>query len=237
MSDVNPTAPEVKPPTVHVLPPGLGRLAAHAGTEGRFALGAVQVRFPSADTFVAEATDTKHLVRIEGPTVVPAAEFPDVPGLSAAPNGAAKALVPATSWAKAFKSATSIKCRGSNKALGAVACVTGTERTTFAATNLEQFVCETTFNVTGKFPDSDTIVSKTVRETKGGAGVAKVAFDPKLLIDILRTAETALGDIDNRVEMSFPIDKDGKPTVKAVLITAQNNTDGRKMTALLMPLS
>ena len=69
-----PVAPPA--PTLHLLPLCISRLAEHAdvrGSSSRFALNGVLVEFKPDNTFTAVATDTKHLVHVEGQRGLPAA--------------------------------------------------------------------------------------------------------------------------------------------------------------------
>ena len=74
---------------MHLLPTNLGKLADLTEKyDGCFALSNVRLRVHGDNTFTAEATDTKCLLRVTGPCVAPADQFPDcVPGLTTAPNG------------------------------------------------------------------------------------------------------------------------------------------------------
>jgi hypothetical protein len=51
----------------------------------------------------AEATNGKYLGVVSGPMPDAPADFPSWGGLDSAPSGAARALIPAASWAEAFK--------------------------------------------------------------------------------------------------------------------------------------
>ena len=244
----------VKRPTVHLLPANLGRLAAHADSRSstaKFALETVDVRFLPDGTYTADATDTKQLVRISGPCVV-CEDYPTdrVPALAHAPNGELGARVSAPAWAKAFAGAKKIK----RAASGAVACVTGKDVTTFAASNLDgDSLCETSANTQGKFPPVTDILDKTAREcgdkrdraTFGAlieAGKIDAAFeyatrapitfavDPVLLGEILKTAATIQEKGACRVEVSV-----SAPT-RAILITARG-ANGQNMVSIIMPLT
>jgi len=80
---------------MHLLPTNLGQLANLTESDGRFALSNVRLRVHGDNTFIAEATDTKVLLRVSGPCVAESGDFPDgVPGLATAPNGKLEALIP-----------------------------------------------------------------------------------------------------------------------------------------------
>lgn len=163
-------------PTVHLLPPNLGRLAAHTddGT-ARFALNTVHVEFDRS-RFTAAATDTKVLVVVEGACDEDREkEFPEIPALLAAPNGATKALVPAAAWDKAFRTASKIRHVRKVTPMRNLACVVGDVVTSFAATNGEVTDFAQTANAVGKFPPFRDIFEKTEKRTAGGADVDKIA--------------------------------------------------------------
>src|SRR5580698_289464 len=100
---------------MHLLPTHLAALAdvAAKSQTGRFALETVHLRVHGDNTFIAEATDTKVLLRVSGPCVGPADEYPEHHAMTAAPNGKMGALIPASVWAKAFGSVAKVtKKRG-----------------------------------------------------------------------------------------------------------------------------
>src|SRR5580698_4478726 len=90
---------------MHLLPTHLAALADVSdkkGAGGRFACAAVQLCVHGDNTFIASATDTKVLLRVYGPCVGPAEEYPDHPGMTTAPNDCSEALIPADACSKAF---------------------------------------------------------------------------------------------------------------------------------------
>jgi hypothetical protein len=197
-------APAPETPAVHLLPLNLGRLAEHAGDgrASRFALDGVLVEFLEGNRYAATATDTKVLVRVEGDCAAHPDEFPlsCVPALAHAPNGASKALVPARAWRESFKKAKSLTRKTRQTALRSLAVVVHEQVTTFAATDSEAAVCESTPNLTGKFAPYQDILEKT---RKDGPCRLRVAVDPRMLAQLLQTAAEFAGDECHRVEFEF----------------------------------
>jgi hypothetical protein len=212
-------------PTVHALPRNLGRLAEHTARDGgRFCgMTAVKVAF-AGDTFTVEATDAVTLVRVSGPTVVKAEDFPldALPELASAPNGAAAALVPAAAWKRAFVGAKKLR-----KAARAVGVVTGETVTTFGATDGAAAAVETAVNAEGRYPPTDDILSMARKaETK-----AVFRVDAARLAALLKTI-AAVGGGD-AVDVTFHVPaRAGKP----ILLTATAE-GGAEVTAIVQPLS
>ena len=103
---------------MHLLPLSLGRLADHADRPGafaaaRYATNSVFLRLNGDNTFEAVATNTNALVRVTGPCVALAGEYPLFPELESAPDdGTLSALIPASAWRRSTSSSTrSGSCR------------------------------------------------------------------------------------------------------------------------------
>src|SRR4051812_24600494 len=99
---------------MHLLPLSLGRLAdlaSRPSTSPRYALDAVFLRLNPDNTFEAVATDTRVLVRVTGPCIAPAADFPLFPELASAPDSGTAALVPVEVWKRAFTWARKLTTR------------------------------------------------------------------------------------------------------------------------------
>jgi hypothetical protein len=230
----NTTAPAtVKTPAIHLLPLNLGRLAKHAdkkGYAGRFITAGVRVAFPTTGSYLAEATDTKQLVRVEGPVVADPNDYPheSIPGLSTAPNGATAAVVPLAAWEKAFAQANKLgNLKRLNNALGSVACVVGNNVTTFGATDTESRMVEQTPNLEGRYVDGDFIIEKTEKD----APIATFTVDAKMLLELLKTAAAFAEDDDNN-----RVDIEVRGTHKPIIIRSMNSK-GQKFTGLQMPLT
>jgi hypothetical protein len=215
---------------MHLLPTTLGRLADLAQEPSRrWVTSAVHLRVREDNSFVAEATDTKCLLRVTGPCVAPASEFPDsVPGLNTAPNGQASALVPAAAWKKTFAAARKLTARVRNGPMAAVAVKIGEKVTTFGATNAASHQCESVENGDGKFPPTDDILDAR----RDGAVKMAFAVDPLILADLLRTiADTTCSEDDMRVEFEV------KNPNRAITVRAANHRTGLRAHAIIMPLT
>jgi len=214
---------------MHLLPTNLGRLA-DLTREGysRFALDGVKLRLYADNHFVAEATDEKVLLRLMGPCVAPAEDYPDcVPGLADAPNGKCEALVPAAAWKKAFAGAKKLTARVRTAHLNAVAVKVGEKVATFAATNGTAHQCETVGNLEGEFPRTDVVLAAAER----GAPRARFGVDPLLLADLLRTIADTTCDPEH-----MRVDFEVRRPDKAILIKATNGTNGMEARAIIVPL-
>lgn len=217
---------------MHLLPPTLAKLADMAeDCTGKFALGHVHLRVHADDTFTAEATDTKALLRVSGPCVAPATDYPDsIAGLAAAPNTGTESLVPAAAWKKTFQAARKLTGRrGVPTALQSVAVKIGPTVTTFAATDAVGQQCETVENGAGKFPPIDSILEKM----RGGKPKVVFAVDPLRLADLLRAvAEVACDQDDMRVEFEV-----NDPNRAITIRTRPRSRDGVRADAVIMPLA
>ncbi len=259
MNDATATVAAPHHPTVHLLPLNLGRLAAHTSEDGRFSLSAVNLRF-QGDTFTAEATDTKHIVRVTGPTVADGASYPveRIPSLAHAPNGAAGAMIPGAAWTKIYSAAAKLKLdrKHVRRELKAVACVTGDNVTTFGAAGPDGSTCETTDNIAGEFPPADEILSRAAREFEDAkpnretfdallaAGKVDAAFEyasaapmefavgAKMLAGVLRTAQDFANDESGTHRVVFRVHN----AIRGFTVHAANS-QGHEFTALIMPLS
>jgi hypothetical protein len=91
-----------------LMPRNVGKLADLASPDnGKYSLSAVRVDSLGADRYRVVATDGQMLGLVEGPGECWEL-YPQMPALSAAPNGATTALVPASAWTEAFKLAPSL---------------------------------------------------------------------------------------------------------------------------------
>jgi hypothetical protein len=124
---------------MHLLPTHLAALAdvAAKNETGRFMLETVHLRVHGDNTFLAEATDTKVLLRVSGPCVGPADEYPEHPGMTTAPNGSMEGLIPAKAWVKAFSNANKVTKKSHQANLKTVAVKIGKDMATFGSTNLD----------------------------------------------------------------------------------------------------
>jgi len=192
---------------MNLLPLSIAKIADAADKKGstRFALSGVHLKLHPDNTFTAEATDAKQLIRVTGNCVADVFEYPAHPGLDSAPNGEVEALVPADSWRKAFAMAKKTKVKGRNMPiLSSVAVQIGKEVTTFGATNLEQYPSEQSRNVEGRFPPTSDIIGQSSKN-----GKFLFAVDGLLLAKLLNTVSSLSEDDQPRVE--FYQAEPGKP--------------------------
>src|SRR5262249_42339045 len=109
-----------------LLPPNLAALSKLCGDTTRYALGGVRLEHTDGG-YRAVASDGRRLAIVDGPQAAPDHDYPDLPALTAAGNGASAALVPSAAWQEAFK----LPPRGSRlkAALHSLACVIGPDET------------------------------------------------------------------------------------------------------------
>lgn len=214
---------------MHLLPPTLARLAdvADKHDSTRFTLSNVRLELKPDGSFVADATDSKRLIRVTGPGVdrdTIAREYPTFPAIESAPNGATAALVPAAAWRKAFAAAEKHTRKVKKRpVLQTVAVVAGDRVTTFGATDGAAPMCETVPNGEGRFPP----VPDILRQGKRARQLFTV--DAALLADQLRAfADVCGGDV---APVTFSHEKQGR-TVFLRAATGSLAVDG-----VIMPLS
>jgi hypothetical protein len=215
---------------MHLLPTNLAPLADLAdkrSTGSRFALTGIHLRVHGDNTFLAEATDTKVLLRVSGPCVAPCDEYPDHPGLKDAPNGSMEALIPATTWTKVFSSAAKTTKRAYGDALKSVAVKMSKEMASFGSTNLDSYPVEQTKLVEGRFPPAADIIDQTRKRLTRSLWV-----DPIQLSRALKVIGTIGCDEDSQaVELCFTDDPE-----RPFLIEAKRS-DGMKSVLIVMPLA
>jgi len=213
---------------MHLLPTHLAPLSDIAdkrSTGSRFALTGIHLRVHGDNTFLAEATDTKVLLRVSGPCVAPIDEYPEHPGLKDAPNGSMEALIPATVWAKTFSSAAKTTKR-QTLALRSVAVKMSKELATFGSTDLDSYPVDQTKLVEGRFPPAADIIDSTRK-----SAVRSFWVDPLQLSRALKALAAVGCDEDSRaVEIMLPEDH-----TKPFLIEAKRS-DGVKSELIVMPL-
>lgn len=206
---------------MHALPIAVGRVAEHASQNGtRFALDAVRIDVTD-DAFAAEATDTRHLVRITGPV---SGKYPydAIPALATAPNSALTSLVPAAVLGKTFASAKRMtKSARLDDVYKAVAVVLGETVTTFGATDGKFTLCDRAENVPGKFPPTHEILPHR-------NGVAHTVLPISQLIEILKTASEVSPGGTVTIEIYGPH--------QPVAVRTRNGETGLVMSALSQPI-
>jgi len=215
---------------MHLLPTHLAALADVSdkkGAGGRFACSAVQLRVHGDNTFIASATDTKVLLRVYGPCVGPANEYPDHPGMTTAPDGSSEALIPADAWSKAFANANKITKKTRQTNIKTVAVKMSKEMATFGTTNLESYPVEQTRLVEGRFPPAADIVDMTRKHAKPSVWV-----DPIHMAKALKAiAAVGCDETEMRVELRINANDVGKP-----MMLLAERPDGIKAEAIVMPL-
>jgi hypothetical protein len=171
---------------MHLLPLSLGRLAEHAARGGSpwFALHGVLLRVSDDNTFEVVATDSRMLTRVTGPCRATPAALPEIPDFDTAPDGQTTALIPADAWRRAFTWARRLTAKAprDHPAARSVAVRIGGEQTTFGATDGDSGWSEAAQNVSGRYPAYEEMIPPA------GTGRDRLRIDPRLLIEMLRTA-------------------------------------------------
>lgn len=210
---------------MHLLPPNLAALADLTAKESsRYAMTGVHLRLHGDNTYRAMATDSKFAAIVAGPCD-DADQFPAIPALAAAPNGATEGLIPAATWRAALKAAP--KKAHYKPVLRNVAVVLGTVEATFASTDLEATNVVPTRLVEGRFPPLPDIMPVPA------AAKATIAVDPARLATLLKTAAA----------FCPPADSAGGPRVtlelypKKCLVAVRATNGGQRFDGLLMGLS
>jgi hypothetical protein len=217
-------APTAAPKTPHhapplLLPPNLAALATIAAKDsGRYSMQGVRLETHPNGKYAAIATDGKRLVVITG-TGADAADYPPLPALTAAPNGATSAVILADEWRKAFKSVP--KGRHLKPILAHVAAVLSDEVSTLATTNLDSSTVTQPRNLEGRFPDWEGVVPK-FQESR------KVTVSIRMLRDLLAVADAVAEE--DKVILEIGPAAENKP----IALHAENLS--QKFTGLLMPM-
>jgi hypothetical protein len=213
---------------MNLLPTNLAALTEVAdkkGVGGRFTLSGVRLEVnPKDNTFTAEATDTKVLLRVSGPCGN-LDDYPEHPGMKDAPNGSTTALIPTETWTKVFAGAEKLT-RRKMPSLQAVAVKIGKQLATFGSTNLDTFPVDQTKLMEGRFPPTQEIITQTTKKLFHSFWV-----DPMQISRALKALATVGCDADSQaVEIMIPED-----VTKPFLIQAQRS-NGIKSELLVMPL-
>lgn len=212
---------------MNLLPTNLAPLADIADDQPgtRWAVTGVQVEsFTDGTGWRATATDCKRLVRVTGPDIAKADEFPDLPGMSVAPNGATKGLIPAGRWKDFFRNAAKLT-KKSASTLRAVAVKMGPDRVTLGATDGKDSPLTQTPVVEGRFPPVNDIMPG-----KLGVGLAVVNVDPALMAETLG-AIAKMMDPEKREPVTMEIFGPDRP----IHFSAEGAND-TKIESILMPL-
>ena len=198
---------------MHLLPTSLAKLAdvSDARDSTRFSLSSVHIRVHGDNTFIAEATDSKRVLRVTGPCLADPNEFPSatVPNFDAAPNSGMEALIPASGWREVFSRATKITKSNRKPEIAGVAVKIGKDATTFGAvdTFAAKTMCETVRHIEGRYPPIADIMGQCQKNNR-----LAFAADPVLLAELLRAMIPLIDESTQRVEFLVG-DKPGKPVL------------------------
>ena len=212
-------------------PTSLGKLAdvSDARDSTRFSLSSVHIHVHGDNTFIAEATDSKRVLRVTGPCLADPNEFPSatVPNFEAASNSGMEALIPASGWREVFSRPTKITKSTKKPEIAGVAVKIGKDATTFGAvdTFAAKTMCETVKHIEGRYPPIADIMGQCQKNNR-----LAFAADPVLLAELLRAMIPLIDESTQRVEFLVG-DKPGKP----VLVKGFNPS--LCVEGLIMPLS
>ncbi len=227
---VNPPLPEPEPEPPPepkaagpiLLPPNLAGLVKLAATEeGRYAMQSVMLEI-TPEGYRAVATNGKVLGLIEGPPVGAFADYPALPGLATATNGASVGLIPSKAWTEGFRMIPKNMAKY-KPILNSLVCILGRHEVSFGATDLER--APTSYNrlLEGRFPDYRQVFPRQ-------DVVVEITVNPLLLIEVLKVAAAIAPADACKVTLSIHT-----PTVPMLVKT--KNAQGQKFTGLVMPLS
>ncbi len=223
---VNPDLPETPPEAAGaggiLLPPNLAGLVKLAATEeGRYAMEGVMLEI-TPQGYRAIATNGKVLGVIEGPPVDAFANYPDLPGLAKATNGATSGIIPSEAWTQGFKMIPK-KMAKHNPILNSLCCILGANEVHFGATDLDR--APTSYNrlLEGRFPDYRQVFPRE-------DSVVQITVNPLLLIEVLKVAAAVAPADDCKVTLTIH-----SPKVP-MSVKAKNGT-GQSFTGLVMPLT
>ena len=169
----------------------------------------------------AEATNGRILGMVKGNFPDDLQNYPNVPAIQAAPNGATVGTIPADAWYKAFKAVPAKK--GTKPILGNLVAVLGNSQATLVSTDLENVNVLEPRLVEGRWPDTDKILPTEKPRYS-------IDVDAKLLIDLLQVAaDFANGDDCRRVTLDLHDPK------KPIAVRTKSES-GQEFTGLIVPL-
>lgn len=161
----------------------LSAIAKLVGESSRYVMSGIHVSRKGETGYRVVATNGKVLGLVEG-DAGPTDEFPTIPAVETAPNGANSAIVPAAEFVKAMKDVPRKMVRA---AMNCLACVIGTQQTTLASSTLDSNIVRQPRNVEGRFPNVDKVIPKT-------APAVTLTFNPKFLAELLQVASEFAAD-------------------------------------------
>jgi hypothetical protein len=181
--------------------------------------------------YCVEATDGKVLGRVTG-ECEDAANYPVLPALQTASNGATEGLLPARAFREACKKVP--KGVRYHPILTHLAVVLAPNEATLASTDLDQINAGTYRQVEGKYPPVDDVLPK-------GEPTARFSVNAKLLKELLDVAAAFAGDDIPRVTVEVWMPKKAVPgqkeptAVGPVRVRAKSN--GQEFVGCIMPLA
>jgi DNA polymerase III sliding clamp (beta) subunit (PCNA family) len=221
--------PEPKPePRFRLLPRNVGELARLASRDsGRYTMNGVRIAFDKDGGYKAEATDGKVLGRVTG-VCEDAREYPEIPALESAPNGATEGVIPSKALKEACRKVPKGNKIHGQLILGHLAVVLAPNQATFGSTDLDEASSNLTRLVEGKFPPVDDVLPKEKDE------VVRIRLNPKLLVELVEVA-AAFGDPDTPT-IELVVCGKGKKFGKGPLMVRSRHK-GQQFTGLVMPLA
>ncbi len=225
---VEPAPEPNNPACLFTIPSNLHHLTKLAAKDAsRYAMTGVQIERtedPVEGTgYIAVATNGKQLAVVRGSCPVSATEYPAMPTMHGAPNGAVKAMIPTAALVKACKEAPTRTYSGERANINnTVAVVLGEQVATLGSTTLEDSTVKQTRLVEGRFPCWRDVFPKK-------EPVVRVNLNADMLAELLKVASEFSPDGDGRVIIEV---FDGLSPVK---ITTKH--DGQTFEGLIMPLS
>ncbi len=207
-----------------LLPANLKNLTKAAATDNpRYAMATVRLVDQGERKYLAEATDGRILVRVEGESADPDG-FPSPAALAAAPNSGSDTLVTSEDWARAFAQIPKPRKRGPAPVL-ATAAVIGEKVTTFGAVNAGTVAVTEAQRPEGRYPATNDVFPTS-------PPVAVIALDPELLSKVLDlAAEIATDDGGRRITLEV------RDSSTALVVRAKTLEHSQKFVGLVMPLS
>lgn len=208
-----------------LLPPNLANVAKLCAENPRYALSGP--RLTLTDTgYRVDATDGRRLLTVTGDYPDPPADYPELPALASAPNGAASAIIPTKDWQAAFKMLPKARLTRQRPILGNLAAVIGETVTTFGSTDMESTQAKECRNVEGRYPAVEEI-KPPVCQTP-----TEVHVDPRMLAELLSVLSDFTDDENKGITLKVYPSKPGGYS-QPLWVEVENR--GQKVTACLMP--
>lgn len=175
------------------------------------------------DKYQLDATNGSYFGRVVGASES-SEEYPPIPALQSAPNGATTALVQSKSFVNACKQVPKRSIRG---ILTKMAVKLGDDVTTMASTDCDTNSITQPRNVEGKFPNGDAVLDAFNDDARDAV---KIKLDVKKLIELLQVAKEFTDGENNEIILEV-IDES-----RAMRVTARHNENDQDFTSLIMPV-